>query len=279
MNYRNKRIIKSSGDTDVFDEDKLIKSLERVGASSFVIDEILYELRKDVYDNYPSYKIYQKAYSILKKKQEGAAGKYKLKRAIMDLGPSGYPFEAFIGQLMKYQGYDVKVGEMIEGYCINHEVDIIADKDDDNYLVECKFHNNPSYKTDIKIPLYIYARFQDIERKFKNDPDYISKKHYGWIVTNTRFTEDAKKYAKCMGLTLIGWDYPDNGSLKQRIDHSHLHPVTCLSNLKKHEIKQIIGKNIVLCRQLYENMEFLIELGFNSKKINQIKKEIENVLD
>ena len=31
----------------------------------------------------------------------------ELKNALRELGPTGYPFERFVGELLKYQGYQV----------------------------------------------------------------------------------------------------------------------------------------------------------------------------
>ena len=41
------------------------------------------------------------AFNLLKANSKFVAAKYQLKRAIMELGPSGYPFESFISEVLK----------------------------------------------------------------------------------------------------------------------------------------------------------------------------------
>jgi hypothetical protein len=113
-----------------------------------------------------------------------------LKRAIFDLGPSGFPFEHFIGELFAHQGYDVEVGVILDGACVGHEVDVLATK------------------STIQVPLYIDSRFRDIRNA---SPDRAA-------------TIDALQYGACAGLHLADWDSPREGSLKMRIDGSGLHP-------------------------------------------------------
>ena len=125
------------------------------------------------------------------------AGKYRLKNAIMELGPTGYPFEHFVGAILRTQGYKVKVGVLIDGKCVQHEVDVVAEKDNKIIVVECKFHRSAGKKSDVKIPLYIRSRFNDIYDKWSADGTLGDKEYEGWLVTNTHFTTDAEKYGKC----------------------------------------------------------------------------------
>ena len=59
----------------------------------------------------------------------------------MELGPSGFPFENFIGHIFRHDGYSTDVGVIMQGNCVTHEVDVLACKDDRCYIVECKYHN------------------------------------------------------------------------------------------------------------------------------------------
>ncbi|KKR71461.1 MAG: ATP-cone domain protein, partial [Candidatus Levybacteria bacterium GW2011_GWC2_40_7] len=69
-----------------------------------------------------------------------AKSQYSLKRAIMDLGPTGYPFEDYVAEILKTQGFKTKTRSLLMGKCVTHEVDIIAEKGKEKLLVECKFH-------------------------------------------------------------------------------------------------------------------------------------------
>ena len=98
-------VTKRNGEKVTFDVQKLIDSLDRSGASETDIEQVVREVGKNMVDGMSTRKVYQLAYSILRKKSKQAAGKYKLKNAIFELGPTDYPYERFVGELLKNQGY------------------------------------------------------------------------------------------------------------------------------------------------------------------------------
>ena len=155
-------IIKSSGKRVQFSIEKLKDSLRRSGANEKTVHEIVDSVIDELYPSITTKEIYKRAFKLLKKSKPLYASKYKLKRAIFELGPTGFPFEKFIGAILKYSGYKVKVGKIINGKCVNHEVDIIAKKNGEHIIGECKFHGEYGKKCNIKIPLYIFSRYQDI---------------------------------------------------------------------------------------------------------------------
>mgnify|MGYP001628073495 FL=1 len=266
-------ITKASGEESPFSVIKLQQSLERAGASLDMIDKIVVKIKGQLFDGMSTKKIYSQAFSMLRKYSKPVAGRYKTKQAILELGPSGYPFEKFIGEILKHQGYRTKVGVIIQRHCVTHEIDVEAEKDNKHFMVECKFHNRQGYKCGVKIPLYIKSRFEDVKKQWQKRKDHATKFHQGWVVTNTRFTEDAIQYGKCSGLILIGWDYPQQGSLSERINLSGLHPITCLTTLTKSEKQQLIDKMVVLCKELCDKPKMLNEIGISDKRIRGILKE------
>jgi hypothetical protein len=205
----------------------------------------------------------------LKHKSRVNASRYKLKRAIMELGPSGYPFENFVGVILDHEGYRTEVGVIVQGHCVSHEVDVVAIKDNEKLMVECKYHNTQNQNCNVKIPLYIDSRFRDIEKESRKNKDHNHKFHVGCIYTNTRFSIDAIEYGECSGLKLTGWDYPKGNSLKYRIDKLGLYPLTSLMSLSKAEKTLLLEKNIVLCKEIYDNPILLEEIGIS--KVRQKK--------
>jgi len=271
MSNEVKQITKRSGEKAPFDEQKLKRSLERSGAGDQDIQEIIKVVNNRLVDGMSTHKVYQMAYAILRKRSQQVAGKYRLKKAIFELGPTGYPFEKYVGELLKFQGYKVEVGKIVQGHCVQHEVDVVAEKEDKKIMVECKFHSDPSRKCDVKVSLYIHSRFLDVEKEWNKNTALNQRFHQGWIVTNTRFTEDAMQFGKCAGLHLISWDYPTGGSLRDRIDNSGLHPVTALQTLKKNEKQALLQLGIVLSRDIKK--ADLVEIGMEGNRIGQILKE------
>lgn len=275
MSVSEKQILvtKASGEKVPFATKKLRQSLERSGADQKIIDEVVEELRPYLRNGISTKLIYKYAFDILRKVSRPHAARYKLKQAIMELGPSGYPFEKFISEVLKSQGFSVQVGVIVEGHCVKHEVDVVAEKGDQHFMVECKFHNMSGIKCDVKIPLYIQARFQDVEKHWLTMPGHGTKFHQGWLVTNTKFTSDAIQYGTCAGLHMLGWDYPIKGSLNELIDNSGLHPITSISTLTKAEKQFLLEKKIVLCKEICSQPNLLDALEITPGRKERILKE------
>lgn len=270
-------VTKYSGETEEYDESKLRQSLRSAGADSVLVDYISGEIQNMLYEGISTQKIYKEAFRLLKSESQRSAGRYKLKEALFELGPSGYPFERFIAELLNRLGYQTEVGVIVQGDCVSHEIDVIAQKDDSYLLVECKFHNRNENRCNVKVPLYIQSRFQDVKRNWSSLPGHKNKTHKGWVVTNTRFTSDAEKYGHCIGLELLSWDYPKNSGLKDLIGRMNLHPVTCLSSLTKEEKTRLLKHNIIFCRQLCEDKNRMKSAGINPRNVNSIAKEAEEI--
>ncbi|MEZ4848204.1 MAG: ATP cone domain-containing protein [Bacteroidia bacterium] len=271
-------VTKASGIKVPFDPEKLGRSLRKAGADNETASHIIAETEKQLYSEISTKEIYKIAFSILKKKARPVAAKYKLKKAIQELGPSGYPFEKYVGEILKCEGFDVQVGKVVNGHCVSHEIDVIAQKDDKHFMIECKFHNKPGNMCNVKVPLYIHSRFLDVEKKWQLQPGHGTFFHQGWIVTNTRFTSDALTYGLCSGLNLVGWDFPENESLKDRINHSGLHPITCLTTLAKSEKQFLLDAGVVLCRDLCEHPELLHEhFHISDRQSQKVLKEAKEV--
>jgi len=266
-------ITKASGEQAFFSPEKLKRSLLNAGASEEQSATIVDEIQPKLYGGISTKKIYRIAFNLLKATSNPLAAKYHLKRGIMELGPSGFPFEKFIGEILKQQGYSVRVGDIVKGKCVNHEIDVIAEKDNHHFMIECKYHNQPGTVSDVKIPLYIQARFKDVEAEWLQLPGHGTKFHQGWVVTNTRFSGDAIQYGICVGLHLLGWDFPLRESLKDQIDSLGLYPITCLTTLTKTEKQQLLQNNIVLCREICSNEGHLRKIGVSPSRIKSILEE------
>lgn len=270
-------ITKASGEKSRYSEEKIRISLKRVGATDEQIDPIINEISSKLYEGMPTKKIYRLAFNLLREGPRHLAAKYHLKQAIMELGPSGYPFEKYVGEILNRQGYKTKVGEIVQGHCVTHEVDVIAEKENDFIMIECKYHNLRGIFCDVKIPLYIQSRFKDLEKQWLTLPKNKSKMHKGWLITNTRFSSDAIQYGTCVGLNLIGWDYPLKGSLKDQIDSLGLYPITCLTSLTKIEKQRLLDMKIVLCSEILQNEKLLASHGVKPSRINSVMKEAQKL--
>lgn len=270
-------ITKASGEKEAFNVEKLKNSMRRAGADEEIIKQIAEDISSWIYDGITTQKIYGRAFSLLRKKGKYAASRYKLKKAIMELGPTGFPFEHFIGKILKVQGFETEVGQVLNGKCVTHEVDVIATQDKKQYFVECKYGTSPGKIFSVQVPLYIRSRVNDIIDKRKEDEQFSGFTFYGWIVTNTRFSTDAINYGACSGLHLLSWDYPFQNGLKDIIDRRKIFPITVLHNLTIAQKQQLMKKGIVICRQIRENPNALEPFQIKPRKLKNLMKEINDL--
>ncbi|MCB0397631.1 MAG: restriction endonuclease [Flavobacteriales bacterium] len=266
-------MVKMTGEKAVFDPAKLRRSLERSGADNSAIQQIIREVEASLYDGITTREIYKKAFSLLRKISRPTAARYKLKKAIYELGPSGFPFEKFIAAILDYEGFQTSTNVIVKGHCVKHEVDVVAEKEEKHFMVECKFHSDQGRFCDVKIPLYIHSRFLDVEKQWRKQDGHNHKFHQGWIFTNTRFTSDAIQYGNCSGLMLVSWDQPKKGSLSERINASGLHPITCLISLTASEKRTLLKMEKVLCMDLCNHPELLSAISVNPQRQKKILKE------
>jgi len=270
---------KASGDKVYFDGSKLRESLVKSGATETIAHQIVQAIGLELYDGILTSDIYTKAYRILQKQERKTAVNYRLKQAVLQLGPSGYPFEYFVGELFKARGFNVEIGQLINGYSVRHELDVVAKNEHKHIFVECKFHNYQGTKTNVKVPMYIRSRFDDLKRSRHFDEELKQTHTEGWIVTNTRFTSDAIKFGQDYGLTLLSWDYPTKNNLKDWIEIENLHPITCLSSLTRKEKKALLGKGIVMCHDLYKKINQKEQLPIKPRNQRACRRELQDFIE
>ncbi len=252
-------VIKATGEIEPFSEDKVRSSIQRAGIQKDLQEQALMHVKKELYENIPTSEIYHHITEYLGKTSSVKSVKYSLKQAIMELGPTGYPFEDFISEILKKDGYATWVRSVLTGKCVTHEIDVIAQKENKRIMVEAKFHNQPGTRTDVHVPLYTHSRFEDIKDKYN-----LAE---AWIVTNTKVTSDALAYSLCVNMRIISWSYPENGSLRDLVDKFNLHPITILTALSQNQKQQLLENHIVLCKDVNESvLDLLTDLPPSKKK-------------
>jgi hypothetical protein len=267
------KIVKHSGNIVDYNPSKLKQSLLKSGASQILVASILKAIEKEIYEGISTKKIYKMAFGLLKKASNSHAARYNLKEAIRLLGPAGFFFEKYIARIFASEDYETKTNVFLQGKCVSHEIDILVKKNDSIAMVECKFHMGKDANSDVKVPMYILSRFNDIkERKHDvfNKNDLISK---CWIVSNNRFTSDAIDFAKCSKLNLLSWNYPENNSLKTKNDLNFLYPITCLTTLALAEKDKLLVMEVILVKEIINNSECLEKIGLSPNRIVNVLKE------
>lgn len=271
-------IVKADGSSQAFDPARLYTSLVRSGAGEHAAREIVESVAATVTPGASSHDIYARAFAQLRKRSRPIAARYGLRRAMLELGPSGHPFEDFISHLYIKEGWSVETRKMMQGKCVMHEVDFYASHAarGEYMAAELKYHNDPAYKSDLKTVLYVKARFEDI---FSCDPSQRSCPiDRGILVTNTKFTSEVVHYAECAGVELLGWSYPVGEGLFERMSRAHIYPVTTLTTLAKNEKRLLVDRGIVAVDQLQSEREALRTLHIDPERIGEILAEAEALL-
>lgn len=270
-------ITKASGIKEPFNEEKVVRSLAKSGLSVGTASQAINYLKSHLKTDMTTDAIYGHVSSYLQKNAPiENYFNYGLKRAVMDLGPSGFAFEILISDILKLEKFKTEVDVITQGKCVTHEVDVIAEKDNEKYFIECKYHNTPGYKTDIQVALYTYARFLDInDVQTKNNP---SEKNYSWLVTNTKVTSEVFDYCACVGLRVTTWTNPKDQGLQDMIVNSGLHPVTLLYQIPKSNIKILLDRGIVTCARLKTAiLNGLVDDVINNEEKSAILRDINRI--
>jgi len=272
-------IIKASGQTEKFNPQKLVNSLVRSGASEDVALEIADKVAKQITPSTHTKKIYRLAKKYLKHYNRALDMRYSIKKALFALGPSGYPFEKYFARILKAHGYSVEINQFMKGFCVRHEVDVLAWKSNERFIIECKYHSNGGIPTDVKEALYIHSRYADIKKAYELDPENGSFTYHGWLATNTRCTSDAIQYAECVGLKVISWKYPDHGSLESMIEEKRLYPVTILSSIRKDAVEMLFSKGIILAKDIavLDYHTFLEKSGLSPSTARLLKRQADEL--
>lgn len=241
-------IVKSSGESEIFNPEKLRGSLKRAGVPGGLIDRVTHAVTERVKNGFTTKRIAALVNEQLRRESTASQYRYTLHDALLKLGPAGFKFEKYVGSIMQAYGYAVEYPPELHGACVDHEVDIVARKDGRTVMIEAKFRNDFQYFVRLKDTMATWARFQDL-----NDGAAAGRcPHFDevWIVTNGRISSRSEKFGACKGIRLLGWNYPKGSSFASYVDHTALYPVTVLHELSPRELERLSERGLMLCRQL-----------------------------
>lgn len=243
-------VIKAGGGKEYFNLKKLEKSLLAIGLEKKFARALAEEVSLRYKKSVTTEEIRRYLMTRLKDYGPHVFGKYNLKKAIMNLGPTGFTFEKYVARILDEYGYKTKTNQIVSGHCVKHEVDVMAWKDKTHFIVECKYHNQPGSRSDLKVALYVWARFLDLKRKWEEDLEHNQREFHGiWLVTNTRCTTDAIQYGECVGMLITGWGYPKEMSLEKMINDKKLYPINLFPDWSsRFEYQRFYEKGIFLLK-------------------------------
>lgn len=258
-------VIKATGEKEEFSENKVKASIHRAGIDQSLQEKVLAHVKNNLHENITTKEIYSHIIEFLGNTSPFAKTKYSLKQAIMALGPTGYPFEDYLSKILSSLGYEILTRVILQGKCISHEIDVVAQKGGHRVMIEAKYHNLPGNKTDVHVAMYTKARFDDVlERNNLNQ---------AWLITNTKLSIDAITYALCMGMKVTSWNYPEGESLRELIDQQALIPITALNSLSLAQKQMLLTQHIVLCKDLCNNSLVLDALHLSNEQKQKVIEE------
>lgn len=271
-------IIKSTGDVEKFDPKKLCDSIKRAGAPTKVADNICQMVSKKVKPGATSSNIFRDSLRHLVKEDLDIAVRYSLRRGINSLGPAGFLFEQYVEAILRAYGYKTRRNIIMQGKGVPHEIDVVAEKDGQTFLVEAKYRNEEGIRTHINEMMYAESRVRDINNLEQNKK---KNKHFlPWLITNTKFTNTVIKYAKAYNLAVTGWTYPKNKSLEDLIIAKKIYPVTVIPSITKNALEEIAKRGLILAQDLlpYSVEDLALEFNINPYKAKSIFKEVQELM-
>lgn len=273
------KVKKHSGELIEFEIEKLQTSLHNVGASDRDVIEVYERMKPHLYDGMPTKELYKLAFKELKIVSNSLAARYSLKRALQELGPAGYYFEQWIARFLQSCGYETMHNQLIEGYAVKHEADVIACNKNELIWIECKFRNTTDAKISVTTPMYVLSRVKDIQQKtyhlFEKDVQFTQ----GWLVTNAYLSSDSVAFAEYYGVKLLSWDYPKNNALKNQVDKLGLYPITCLTTISGKEKELLLSKGCLLVKDISEKPQVIDFIHPNPKKKAKVLQEVRELLN
>lgn len=246
---KNIYVFNSQGEKELFSFNKVYQSAKRVGASDVLAGEIARKIEKEVSSGMKTSEIFKKVEQLLFRSAPRPALKFSLKKAIAKLGPTGFIFEKYIGEIFSRLGFEIKYNQNVPAFCCHHyEIDLLARKGKFIYVIECKYRSSAGGKVHCDVALANYARFLDIKKgKFLKGFKFKSL-----IVTNNKFTDKAVDYSECVGVELLGWRHPRDKGLERLIEDHHFYPITILPSLNKSLADIFVRKNIILASDIFK---------------------------
>jgi len=274
-------VINLAGQKEPFSWKKVFSSAQRAGASKESATKIADEISLLVYPGISTALIYEEVLKRLRKNEPRAGIRFPLKKAIQRLGPTGFPFEKYVGALFENQGWQVFLNQHLKGYCLTYEIDFLAQKEKELFIGECKFrHALAKQKIPSEIILENYAKFLDLKKgELFKTPTFFQKEISFILVTDAKFTYRSQKFARCYRLELLGWRYPQERGLEYLIESQNLYPITILPSLDDDLACQCFEEKIILVKDLLKKWpDFTRKAKIPPKKAAAIFEEAQTLL-
>lgn len=269
-------VTKADGSKQQFDKEKVIRTCLRVGASTQTAQAVANKVESRLYDNIPTSRILQLIFLYLREDKPALHQFFDLRKGISLMSPKP-EFETFIQLLLANNGFEVRPNQLLVGRCVEHEVDAIAMKNGIAYFVEAKHHSGYHSLTGLDESRIARAVLEDVTEAFSVGKTNM-KIDGAVIVTNTKYSEQATRYANCRGIVLIGWNTPPNLSVQNMVEEKHLYPLSCIKTLGWNERMRLVESGILLMKQVAEESPISIakRTGLQLHRLERIREKVDH---
>jgi Holliday junction resolvase-like predicted endonuclease len=270
-------VTKADGSKQPFDKQKIINTCLRLQATLEQAQSIADKIEARAYDGIPTKKILQMIFLYMKKYRPAIVYQIDLRQAIAMLR-SKPDFEIFAAKLFEAMGYVVETNLIIQGKCVEHEIDVVARKEEEVILVEVKHHVNHHTYSGLDVFLQLNSTLEDLIEGYE-----IGKNNFRFtkaiLICNTKVSEHAKRYALCKGLEFIAWKFPPEKGLERIIEEYKLYPITFLKEIERREAYKLADVGIVTVKQLLDYTEKISrKTGINERRIRELQRAAKIIL-
>ncbi len=270
-------VTKADGSKQPFDKQKIINTCLRLQATPEQAQSIADRIEAKAYDGIPTKKILQMVFQYMKKYRPAIGYQIDLRQAIAMLR-SKPDFEIFVAKLFEAMGYRVETNLMVRGECIEHEIDVIAKKENEIILVEVKHHVNHHTYSGLDVFLQLNSTLEDLKKGYESGKNNF-KFTRAILICNTKVSDHARRYALCKGLEFIAWKFPQENGLERLIEEYKLYPITFLKEIERDEAYSLANAGIVTVKQLLDDVKKISRKSSISKnRILQLQKAAKIVL-
>jgi ATP cone domain len=100
-------VIKANGEKVPFNSNKVISTCIRAGANRKLARKVSEEVSLQIHDGMRTREVYRLVLALLSQFEDGGitSHRYRLKEAIMQLGPAGFLFENYVSRILEDHGY------------------------------------------------------------------------------------------------------------------------------------------------------------------------------
>lgn len=246
-------VTKADGSRQAFEKEKIVRTCLRMGAEEKEARMIADKIEKSLYEGITTKKILQMIFAELENYKPEVKYMIDLREAIGLLRPKP-DFEKFVATVLRAHGYQVQTNQIILGKCVDHEIDVIANKLGEIVYVEVKHHFQHHTFTGLDVFLEANSTYEDLREGFLKGKNKI-KFTRALVVSNTKISDHAWRYSKCRGIDNIGWNSPRDAGLERMIEEKKLYPITLLKNLDKDDEAKLGDAGIILLNQLLGRSE------------------------